>query len=384
MRLRPSNAHTWMVCKGQPAFVESLNLPPSDSYYAAEGRAAHALAAKCLEEDQNPMDAVGTTLIEAREDTGELVRIKVDEAFAEAVKIYVDNITAAAQKKTLAVEQQLDLTKIMRADKSQSGTGDAIIHGNGVLEIHDLKFGQGEQVKAKGNRQLLTYAAGAWLKYKDEGPFEKIKMVIHQPRIHLEPDSWTITVDALKDFIRMVRAAVIVCESSKPGENLKPGEKQCRWCPAKAQCPALEKVVAETIAQEPAQGDMIRLGKLRGMVALVETWTSAVCDMTRTALENGIEVPGWKLVQGRKGARKWSDEDAALERLKQFRLKKDVLFDMKLRSPTVLQKAITEQRYEMLIEEGLIVQSEGKPTVAPADSKKEGIAPAVAFDNLDA
>ncbi len=389
MKLRPSAAATWMRCPGQPAFVASLGLKGSDSRYAAEGRIAHRLAAQCLEQDLRPSQFEGVPQSEPLEGSDETVVVVPDSAFVAAVATYVDAINQASNECELFVEQELDLSRILQLE-GQSGTGDAIIidQEHGVLEIHDLKFGQGVPVEAKGNRQLLLYAAGAWLKFKaSHGPFETIKMVIHQPRILSEPDVWTITEKALMDFIVLARRAAAACKKATPGEQLVPGEKQCKWCPAakSARCPALQDKVKELVAQQPDDATMLQLGTLRAWVPLVQDWCTAVCDQVHKALNAGVEVPGWMLAAGRKGARQWADTEKASDRIKKsFRLKNEEMYDFKLKSPTQLEKVLSERRFQSLVDEGFIVQAEGKPTVVPASGKKQAIAPAAAFDNLDA
>ncbi|MRT32374.1 DUF2800 domain-containing protein, partial [Xylella fastidiosa subsp. multiplex] len=55
-------------------------------------------------------------------------------------------------------------------------------------------------------------------------------------------------------------------------------------------------------------------------------------------LLSGQPVPGYKVVQGRQGARRWADMTAAEAMLKQLRLKFKDMYDVSLISPTTAEK----------------------------------------------
>ena len=90
----------------------------------------------------------------------------------------------------------------------------------------------------------------------------------------------------------------------------------------------------------------------------------------------GDDVPGWKLVQGKKGARQWSDAKAAEEALKAMRLRQDQMYDMKLISPTSAEKLAKDEiigkRQWPKVQE-LITQTEGRPHVAPATDSRPAL-----------
>ncbi|MDF3086755.1 DUF2800 domain-containing protein, partial [Burkholderia sola] len=121
---------------------------------------------------------------------------------------------------------------------------------------------------------------------------------------------------------------------------LAPGDDQCRFCKAKATCPALAaRVQAEvgsdfeniaTFTQNPEQHAMTLkaltpttaedLGTAMRALDLIEGWCKAVRARAETELLAGRPVPGFKLVEGRRGARRWSSEDDAEQALKGMRL----------------------------------------------------------------
>jgi len=103
-------------------------------------------------------------------------------------------------------------------------------------------------------------------------------------------------------------------------------------------------------------------------VDLIEDWCSAVRAEAHRRLTAGEPVPGYKLVQGKRGNRAWADPDAAEAQLKAMRLKVEEMYDLKLITPPSAEKlakakVIGPRQWPKL--QDLITQSEGKPHVAP-------------------
>ena len=382
----PSSAHRWIACPGSIRMERGL--PDTSSAHADEGTAAHFLAADCLENARNAGEhlgrVVGITSSGARwEDLSDTVaprRFTVDDDMAEAVQVYVDAVRQYATGGALLVEQRLDFGDYIGVP-DQFGTSDAVVVAdNGdELQAHDLKFGRGVKVDADHNEQLMLYALGAldMVALMGYAP-KRVRLVIHQPRLqHLS--EWDCTVEDLLAFAEKAKAAVNAADSA----TLNPTEKGCRWCKAKATCPALrDQVQAATLADfdkgvEPTTPtDTTPPAALAGgmaMVGLVEDWCKAVRAETERRLLAGQPVDGWKLVEGRRGARKWSNEAEAEAALKAMRVKHDQMYDYSVISPTSAEKlakaeVIGPRQWPKLA--SLIVQSEGKPSVAPASDKR--------------
>jgi hypothetical protein len=76
--LGASKAHRWMTC---PASIQlEATIPDEESFYAAEGTAAHALAEECLLKQKPPEHFIGV----------EFEGFVVDEVMASHVATYVD------------------------------------------------------------------------------------------------------------------------------------------------------------------------------------------------------------------------------------------------------------------------------------------------------
>lgn len=391
--LRPSSAHCWTRCQGAPALIESLNLPPTESWYAAEGTAAHELAAWCLEQGREPDERLGETIEVTRRDGEEPFQFEVTEEMTRAVSHYIEAVRREAHGESLTVEQELDVTPIIPVE-NRRGTADAVImpgDEDRPLQIWDLKYGKGVAVSPEENDQLTIYAAAFVYEFAEMfGPWNRVRMVIHQPRLGA-PAEWEVDADTLMTRAQDIHEKACEALGTEVGDNLNPGEEQCRFCPAKAHCPALTEAVNQAVDQDwdvvdgislPAT-ELKALAERRKLVPLVEQWANAVRNRVQELLEAGQPVPDFKLVQGRRGHRKWSDNTAAEQQLKHWRLRKDQMYDMKLISPAQAEKVVSEQRFEKLIQQGLVTQNEGKPTVAPADDPRPAYEPNAMFDNVE-
>ncbi|ELO3239310.1 MULTISPECIES: DUF2800 domain-containing protein [Enterobacteriaceae] len=417
-RLSPSSAHRWMRCPGSLALEATQ--PDDDTVYSIEGTAAHALSEKVLRNRQNhPEHYAGCNvamflgsypLAEHPDDTS---GPQVDEEMVEAVGRYVDTVWALSQGNELLVEQRVDFSHIVGVEES-FGTADGVIIAGNELQIHDLKYGKGVRVDAEQNEQLQLYALGALEQFSMLYDFETVRLFIHQPRLN-HVSEWALTVEELQAFgerAQEAAASAIVmfniadCEGVEtlPLENFTPGEKQCRFCKAKAVCNAqkmqhmqtaasdfedLTKPVSEIITAASSRVPLLtieELAEIYSQADAIESWLKAVRDRVNSELNAGHPVPGFKLVTGKQGNRAWSDEEAARALLKdQFRYKTEEVFDLKLISPTKAEKLIKKaspRRWTKV--EALITRADGKPTVAPESDPRPAlnINPVNDFDDV--
>jgi hypothetical protein len=308
------------------AFAEN-QAEGGSSIFADDGTASHHWSGLCL---QQGLDA--EFFLEAELQYNDAV-YTMDETRASFCQAYIDDVRRRAIGGSLYVEYGIDLSEHL--GEGQGGTADVLIYLPETMHLicDDLKYGTGEKVFAKSgdniNPQLGLYLLGALKDMELLGnKVEKVTGVICQPRLN-HIDEHTITVVELLDFGRKAALAVEHAGKAmiKPNPTfLSPGEKQCRWCRAKAVCPALARFVADEVRCEfetieagaipVTPADTTRLSKAKLAVPLIRDWCNAVdAEVSRlvTAGEKVIGPDGlpYKFVQGDEGKRAWSDEVAA-------------------------------------------------------------------------
>jgi hypothetical protein len=133
--------------------------------------------------------------------------------------------------------------------------------------------------------------------------------------------------------------------------------------------------------------DAVHVAALLKQLDFIESWCKAVRARAELDLLAGKPVPGFKLVKGRAGARKWGDESAVEAALKAMRLKKEEMYDFKLISPTTAEKlakagTIGERQWPKL--QALITQSDGGLSVAPESDKRPAVVITPVADDFDA
>jgi hypothetical protein len=382
-KLSPSGAHRWMRCPGSVALEAPF--PDNSNRYSAEGTLAHDLAAHYFQDAVDPHTLVGT------EATVDGFDFTISKEMAAFVMDYAKLVREYAEGGILLVEKRVDFSPVIGVPDS-FGTSDAIIIKGDELIVVDLKFGMGVKVDATENEQLQLYALGALNDFGILADFTMVTMVIHQPRLN-HVSEWTIPVEQLREFGEDARlAAVEVLDHETP--RLEAGEKQCRFCKAKAVCPALNDSVSLATAGVATAADFAEflptlvedeLSTAMSRVELVEQWCKGIRAEVERRLLAGTSVEGYKLVAGRKGNRAWADA-AEAERImkKSFRMRDDDMYEQVLISPTAAEKLLKDTPKRWARVQDLIQRGEGKPSVAPVTDKRPALAIASVADEFRA
>jgi hypothetical protein len=399
--------------------VLSQGKPDSTSYYASEGTAAHRLLDGAISNGIEPREMLGTVWPIDGHD------ITVTQEMVDAVEVALATVREMTTNADILVgESRVNYAHWLNVPtESAWGTSDVIAVIGTELLVYDYKHGMGVEVDAERNSQLLLYAGGALLEYQDLADIRTVRMVIHQPRIKNAPSEWCITVDELTAWLhgaaRSGACSVINAERAYPSAEsgalgewqdifLKPGEKACRWCKAKATCPALrDELTTDTtgfVAATPDEftdlsahaideaSDQDWLEVLVEKADMFEDMLKAARAELERRLLAGQPSKKFKLVQGKRGARAWADEAEAEKLLKTMRLKSDVMYDFTVKSPTQIAKlgpaldndgkpkppkpgetppVIGPRQWPKVA--ALIKQPPGKPHVAPLSDKRPAL-----------
>lgn len=399
-RLSPSSAERWTTC---PASVfHAREFGDTSSEHADYGTAGHKVAEWCLKEGTDAAAYKGRRI-----DVKAGKTIEVDADMVELVQTYVDNIRArvkmyedaGALEVELHVELDVPISHITGEEDAEGGADCPIVArfiDRVVLDMSDLKTGY-KRVSAYRNKQLAMYTDGVIEMLGLRGDVDEINLAIHQPRVSQEPNEATMTVAEFDELIGEIRAkaerAILFVDSDTPptDSDYAPSDDACMFCPKRATCPALQRTVQDAIGVDFDDLDKMAgpiealvgadmpttdVSRCMDLVDLIESWCKAVRAEVERRLFDGQDVPGYKLVQGRKGARAWANAEEAEKALKAYRLKVEEMYDLKLISPTSAEKlakagTIGPRQWPKLAT--LITQSEGSPSVAPESDKRPAL-----------
>lgn len=410
--LSPSRLPRVLRCVGSVALEEQYE--NSENRYSAEGTAGHEVAALCLEKGLDAKDFIGTTIVVGDYD------IEIEEDFADDIQLYINYVRECVEQGAIVfkLEQRVDFSDDIGIE-GQTGSADCILIwvDEKMLETVDLKCGY-TPVDAEGNEQGRGYNLGALREVEPFFDIEKIKFTAAQVRTKFTSE--TITVAELREWAQVelrpaaskakwlhdeLKAYRMTVPMIDANGFLTPGEKQCTFCRAaeRAGCPALDREAVTAVTQAQSLSEFEDLDKHENLPAvienrqvliseltdeqiaqrfaaapLIETWLSGIRAETERRMLAGAVLPDpdggeLKLIRGRKGNRKYKDNDAAEKILKAARVKAEEMYVRKLISPTAAEKVLKEKPKVWAKLSSLIDQSEGKLSVARAAAKGDPV-----------
>jgi len=391
-KLGPSSADRWMQCTASVDLIDRLTEegkidPDSTSVYAAEGTVAHEIREMCLNLGLDPYHFVGRSM------GADGFTFTVTEDMASHLQTGIDWVREMTQAPDLEI--RVDLSHWL---PGQFGTCDTGWITDKTLYVSDLKYGQGENVEAVGNRQIRIYALGYWA-YKGFPTIERVVLNIDQPRAG-GMKFWEITADELfafaKDEVVPAFAAIDSGETS-----FAPGSKACRWCPVKGiGCPARDEWLFDMIADEPHAyaGEKprfpvaitpVRRWNIVRHAKEIREWLAKLHEDSLTDALAGNPDPGSKAVEGDLGDRYFTDQEAA-KRILVGALGRHAFKPRQIIGITDIEKHLKPGKkkpgnptaWEALLT--LVDRQIGKPKLVPDSHPKPALASIMDdFDDLD-
>jgi hypothetical protein len=111
-------------------------------------------------------------------------------------------------------------------------------------------------------------------------------------------------------------------------------------------------------------------------IELLEMWIKAVKARVEKDMTDGREIPGLKLVLGKRGNRKFADEKAVAEIFKSMGVPENLIYTTALNTPAAFDKLVKQKLIpkEVVSQANMFIeQSEPKPTVAPVSDPRPAV-----------
>jgi hypothetical protein len=348
--LSASSAHRWLACP--PSAVAAEAYPNQDTDFTREGTLAHEVAeAVASNKTWRPPAGVDQEMIECAAGYRDYIQeqIKGDEA-------------------VILLEQRVDFSPWV---PDGFGTCDCIILQGDTMIVIDYKYGVGVPVSAIDNPQMKLYALGALNDFGFVYDVKKFEMHIYQPRIN------NVSVDkgTVEELISWADKTVkSIAEKAAKGEGEFCAGSHCKFCPHAGKCRELTKTCTDFVETHDLRVAIPKLApheitEVLAMEPVIALWLKRVKEQALIAMLNGEDIPGYKVVEGKLGNRKWIDELKVANVLSDAGFNKDDFTEIKLLSPSQMDKAIGKKKVAELLDE-LIERAPGAPQIAPESDKR--------------
>lgn len=366
--LSASSAHRWLECP--PSAVASGAYPSTQTSYTEEGTLAHEVA-----------EAIARQRLTG--DTGDIKLPQgVTHEMIDCANGYADYIQEHIKSPDAQVllETRVDFSPWV---PDGFGTCDCIILQDDTMHVIDYKFGQGVVVSAKDNPQLKLYALGALNDYGLAYDVRDVVVHIYQPRLnHIDLD--LMTTEAVLGWAN--KTVLPTAEKAAKGKGKYKAGEHCRFCPHAGRCRTLTRTCTEFVETHDLRVGMpvladFELADVLRMEPIINLWLRKVKEHAMARLTHGEPLPGFKLVEGRQGLRRWTDESAVAETLASLGYSEKDITTVELLSPAQMGKLIGRKQMEHV--EQYITRSPGQPVIAPESDTRPAFNPADDFENLE-
>ena len=387
--LSASSSERWLHCPPSARLGEQF--PDTGSAYAAAGTLAHAIAE--LKARKYFLEPMSTRTYNAR-----MKKLKEDTSYDKGMDAstdeYLDYLKALAMRfgaaqPFVALETRVDFSYYA---PEGFGTADCIMISDRRLCVNDYKNGAGVPVEAENNSQMMLYALGALKLYAPiyGDTIQEIHLAIIQPNAGGVKE-WSCTRAELEAWgLNYVQPRAALAYAG--GGEFAPGE-WCRFCPAGARCSAraAKMLDLETYSDRYLKLNVIKAGETQFQTEYTDLQTNAVLtnaevgdilerganlvawynelkDYALSALLDGWDIPGFKVVEGR-GSRDWTDLDAALQILQERGVAEAMLYERRPVTPPALEKALGKKPFTEIAGD-LVTKKPGKPALAPESDRR--------------
>lgn len=334
--LSASASHRWIECPGSVGM--SMDAPRRDSDASLEGTKAHGVVESLLKNIQ-PSDVSDEML-----------------NYCTAFVDYVYSIPGKIYSEITLDYSWVTGVKEINTETDSFGTSDVVIIGDDELHVIDFKYGM-TKISAQNNTQMFLYAMGAKIQFF-KGKKPKIFCHIYQPRIDWV-DVWQVPSDIYDMTAKIYNSAQQAVHGVKNiGSYLKSGD-HCQWCPVRGSCLELQKDMLDFFDEHHVKATPETFSAVLKKKKMITNWLAAVEEAAIMCAQDGKDIPGFTLKDGRQGNRKWTVDELPLPY--------DVAYKTELRTPGELEKFLPRKKNEEIWQEldQIIERAPAKQVLVP-------------------
>jgi hypothetical protein len=395
--LSASSCERWWNCPGSITLAK--HAPPEvPNKYAAEGTYAHMLAELELKLRLGRISKKELRLWNSASKSYEVdgFTFSLNQEMRGAIETYVEYILDLRDRYKIGNDCiQTETSFDIPGDPDLGGTADCVIFVpyRRIIAI-DFKYGAGVAVDVENNKQLLTYALGAYcaVDKEDSDELSIVQLVVIQPRVPDGIKSFEMAVDQLLDFKSKLLAHAAETRAKEP--ILLAGE-WCKFCPAQSICKANEAYRSEQTGIEfagiPTTPDYLSLGPARLVQILmakpvIDKWYESVKSY---ALGEALKRPdvfrelGFEAKETL-GNRKWIEGNFSLSDTFKMRglVPGECLEPSNWKSPSQIEKLAKKKKISIDLSD-LTTREVTGTTLAKINTKLPGITMVDPFEGVE-
>lgn len=251
-------------------------------------------------------------------------------------------------------------------DSENSSRVDFIGIKENELYVCDLKTGY-NQLEAYKNSQLAIYAYS--FSKMNNVEFDKVHLCVIMPRTE-RVSTWDIDFQSLERFYKEISSMASVVFKMNSGESeleFYPSYSVCKHCKAKGICKAHTSYTFSSF-KESVMDDQELLESFEKIPNL-KSWIDGIEERAFDCAKDN-RLSGYKIVEGKKGARKWVNEEDACNKISS--VLGETSWTKTLISPTTAEKLLKKEHKDVWdsLKEN-IFQSSGKPVIVSESDKRE-------------
>ncbi len=369
----PSGSKRWGTCPGSIGATPE-GYEDEGNAYSAEGTLAHELLEQSMLARTMPKFIKGSW----------------PQDMVDHITAVVDYVNTFITKTTIVIVEKAVYIPII----GDTGTLDIGLWDpkSGWLHVMDLKYGAGYPVEAKENSQLRLYGHGLMNHKALKGKVKRLMNHIMQPRAHHHDGPFRVEEVTPKDmgaWEAVWWAKSKACDA--PDAPRVPSVDGCRYCPARAECPALRQQAVEAARMDfkafmsgPVE-DFNKIGvgpnqppanrtdlwtRCMAAIPLIQLWMKAVQEQVLKDTAEG-KPTGYKLVEG-KSNRMWNDTEAVKAAFKKLKIPEDAFMPRELVGIGAGEKLVPAKVRDAFMKR-FAKKPPGKPTLVPESDPRSPI-----------
>jgi len=195
-----------------------------------------------------------------------------------------------------------------------------------------------------------------------------VKTVIIQPRLDNISEETLTRKELLKWGKDVLKPGA---DEAFKGDGMFAAGAHCKFCSARYLCRERAATAMKVFTHGFESPDVISDKEIPGILKALPVAKSWISDIENYAYHqalSGVELPGFKIVRGRK-TRHWKNEEEFVEEAIRNGMSPDTYSEVKLKSPAQMQKALGKKEYDAIFAD-LVVESDGALTLVDEADKR--------------